>query len=164
MIILNNYDDANLSTHVLSDRKVLVQMKSIHCQGPNYGFICLSVSKIHPWKTHLGETSINLEKQIDKDNSRLSGSELRNGKWEVCAFMFGFSNHRARKCLHERVNEALRWSRRNDKPLAPCCLRNKFKSEVGKFQLKLKFVKCCVFSKDVIRLACQSNHVDLIET
>ena len=138
-------------------------MKHIYYQGPNYGFIRLSVSKIHAWKTRLGETSINLEKQINKDNSGLSGSELRNEKWEGCAFAFWFSSDIVRKCLHERVNEALRWSRRNDKHLAPWCLRSKFKSEVSKFQLKLKFVKCSVFSKDTIGLACQSNCVDLIE-
>ena len=77
--------------------------------------------------------------------------------------MFGFSTDRVRKCSHERVDEALMWNRRNDKPLAPWCLRSKFKSEVGKFQLKLKSLKCCVFSKDAIRLECQRNHIDLIE-
>ena len=112
---------------------MLVQIESIRYQGPNYGFIHLSVSKIRPWKNHLGEVSINLENQIKKDNSGMSESELCNKRWEVCTFAFGFLSDRVRKCLHERVSEALRWGRRNDKPLAPWCLRNEFKSEVGEF-------------------------------
>jgi hypothetical protein len=161
--VLSNDNDANASTHVLSDRKVFMEMKSIHYQGPNYGFIYLSVSKNHPWRTNLGETGINLEKQINKDNSGLSGSELCDENWEVCAFVFGFKSEGVRKTLHGKVEEALRWSRRNEKPLAPWCLRKKFQDEVSKYQLNLKFMKCCRFCKDQIRMECQSQCIDFYE-
>ena len=161
--ILTHDDEENSSIDVMSDRKVFMRMKSIHYQGPTYGFIYLSVSKTHPWTTHLGETRINLEKQINKDNSGLSGSELCDENWEVCAFVFGFKSEAVRKALHARVEEALRFSRRKEKPLAPWCLRKRFQDEVSKYQLNLKFMKCCRFCKDQIRMECQSKCIDLYE-
>ena len=90
MSVLNNCDDANSSVHVLLDRKVIMKMKSIHYQGPNYEFIHLSVSNVCPWKNHLEETSIDLAKQIDKDNSGLSGSELFNENGKFVLLCLGF--------------------------------------------------------------------------
>ena len=87
---MHKNDDVNSSTHVLSYRKVFMQIKSIRYQGPSHRLAYLSVSNIHPWKTHLGETSINLEKKINKDNDGLSRSELRNenGKFELLCLGF----------------------------------------------------------------------------
>ena len=69
--------------------KNFISMIGMTCTPTIFGFVCLSVSRKHLFKTCLGETSKRLEQQTREDNAVDKDTLSWNFVWECNFFVFG---------------------------------------------------------------------------
>ena len=154
----NNNNNVNLS-----DRDMFMTMIDVTYTPPNYGFIYLSISRKHPYKTYFGTTNERLEKQIRYDNNGNNKISLCNEIWEIGCFIYGFASENERLGRYDFLKDSMNPQINDNRYISLWSLNKRLKEYVKtRPSSNLKFVQYCLMKKKLIKAYSKSNNIALV--
>ena len=120
------------------------------CTPPVFGFVCLSVPRMFPFKTCLGENPKMLVRQTREDNAKDKATMSFNDVWEYYCFVFGFPSFQARVSFFNYLKIRCVSNHSPGNWNAPLLLKKRIKHHSKNGSMRLKFVKCICLKKLIL--------------